>query len=135
MPDVNVYQLLFAKFAEEARKGKDVQKAAAGNISALVDLWVNQLGPSGSAKFRGFSVSPSTQRAEDGAEQVLLCVRGFDLQGKKVISFANGPTFGLAAFSWLHNVTTGDINWKFDEDKRKTSGFNDLVDAIRSTGS
>lgn len=135
MPDVTPYQLLFSTFADEARKGKDVQKAARVHLGALVHLWTTQLGTSGAARFRGFSLSPSSHKAEDGSEQVLLCVRGWDLQNSKVISFANGPNFELAAFSWLHSCATDGVRWKADEDKRQTSGVNGLLDAISSPSS
>lgn len=131
--EINVYEQLFNLFIDDAREEKDIQHAAKTYIADLVHLWTTNLGPVGAAKFRGFSVSPSTQRAEDGTNQVLVCLRGFDLQGKKIITFANGPSFEVAAFSWLHAAVNNDTKWKPDEDKRGSYGVNSLIDAVGST--
>jgi len=133
MSESNVYQQLFNQFVDKARKDKDVEKAVSDFFIDIFKLLNSDPGPCGIAKFRGVTFNTSKDSAADAENRILAVFRGNLLDGSPVVSFANGPSVGFAAFSWLQSVAEGSLNWKADEPKSGGSAKRSLADVIASS--
>lgn len=133
MEKISQFEQLFNLFVDEARKDRDVQKSVEKYLCTLLHLIDSDPGPLGIASFRGVTFNVAKGAAKDATDRIFAVFRGRLLDATDVVSFANGPSIGFAAFTWLQRHVEDGITWKPDTPKGPGTAKKSLMDVVAGT--